>query len=852
MNHGQSVTDRMDPENSDLTSQIDQLKSRCSQAEEALREHIKNTTRYLELAEIILVELDDLARITMIGGKGCEVLGYEEGELVGKNWFKVCLPEEEYARVFSIYQQQMSGDIELTVYNENQILTKGGEVRDIAWHNALRRDDSGKIIGMISSGIDITGRLQSIEALRNSEEKYRLLFENMTTGFALHEIILDDQGKPYNYRYLEANPAFEKLTGVSASQLIGKTILDVMPDTEKYWIEIFGRVALTGEPIAYQNFSRELGKYYDTWVFSPQKNQFAVIFSDISDRMKAEEALKTVAGRLELATRAGKLGIWDWNIVEDELTWDDRMFELYGVNKEDFSGAYEAFINGVHPEDREHVEQVIREGFENGLPYDTEFRVIWPDGSLHYIRAGGQVIHDDKGRAVRMTGVNYDITERVEAQQQLHFIAHHDDLTELPNRMLFTDRLKHALISASRSDAKVALLFLDLDRFKNINDTFGHEMGDEFLKVIATRLNNEIRGSDTVARFGGDEFAVILEAISDIKEAISVAEKLLDVLADPYVINGHTFYATASIGISLFPDDATEVQTLLKHSDTAMYRAKELGRNNFQFFSRELSDQAKERHSLENDLRRALFNGEFELYYQPQFDLNTREVRAIEVLLRWHHPENGLVMPSRFISMAEETGLIVPIGKWVLSEACSQLRKWKEQGLMVVPVTINLSGRQFDDRSLLEMISSTIKDNRLDPGLLELEITEGVMINDPGNATGLLRQLKDMGIKIAIDDFGTGYSSLSYLKRYAIDALKIDQSFVRDITTDTNDMSIVMAIIAMAHSMGLNVIAEGVETEEQYEFLKAQKCDVVQGYLFSYPLPEKAMGDYLYEAGLTH
>jgi diguanylate cyclase (GGDEF)-like protein/PAS domain S-box-containing protein len=848
----QSVNDRLDQDKGEVDSLIDQLNSRCSQAEEALREQIKNTNRYLELAEIILVQLDDQARITMIGGKGYEVLGYEEGELIGKNWFKVCLPEEEYTKVFSVYQQLMSGNTELTEYYENKILTKDGELCDVAWRNALVRDDSGNIIGTLSSGIDITRRLQSIRALRSSEEKYRLLFENMTTGFALHEIILDEEGKPYNYRYLEVNPAFEKLTGVSASQLIGKTILDVMPDTEKYWIDIFGRVALTGEPIAYQNFSRELGKYYDTWVFSPQKNQFAVIFSDITDRENAEAELKTMADRLELATRAGQLGIWDWNIVEDELSWDDKMLELYGLSSEDFSGGYETFINSVHPQDRENVEQVIGKAFENGLPYDVEFRVIWPDDSVHFIRAGGQVSFDDEAKPVRMTGVNYDITEHVHAKEKLHYIAHHDDLTNLPNRLLFTDRLTRALARATRNNDLIALLFMDLDRFKNINDTFGHEIGDIFLKMIAARLKNEIRGSDTVARFGGDEFAIILEVINDIDDVISVAEKILEVLADPFVINGHTFYATTSIGISMFPNDARDAQTLLKHSDTAMYRAKELGRNNYQFFSRDLSDKALERHNLENDMRRALEHDEFELYYQPQIDLNTKQLVGLEVLLRWNHPDHGLIMPSSFISVAEETGLIVTIGNWVLNEACLQLHAWQKKGLAVVPVNVNLSGRQFVDRSLVELIIKTLNESCLDPRLLELEITEGVMIQDPENAADFLGQLNDMGIRIAIDDFGTGYSSLSYLKRYSIDTLKIDRSFVHDITTDANDRSIVMAIIAMAHSMGLRVVAEGVETDEQLDFLKSHKCDVVQGYLLSQPLSENAVADYLAEMGLPH
>jgi len=1068
----------------------------------AVREQLETATRCLELAEVMLVALDDQARVTLVGGKGYELLGYNKEELIGENWFELCLPREQYDEVYSVYRRLMAGETEFVEYYENRILTKDGQARDIAWHNSLTRDNDGKITGTLSAGIDITervralealqhnetrfrdiidvspvpyalndehqnitylnpafvstfgydtsdiptladwwpkaypdeayrqwvastwqarleqaekenrafepleltiqckdgskrtvmasaallsknfkgnhlvilyditelkraeqayrdsesmyrvivetvqegiwtidaksltsfvnpkmadilgytveemqgrsmydfmdeegrtiaeqnvkrreagiseqhefkfikkngdavwtelntsplydrqgnytgalatvtditGRYLSIKALQESEQKYRHLFENMTTGFALHEIICDEQGKPCNYRYLEVNPAFEKLTGVTASQLIGKTILDVLPDTEQYWIEIFGRVALTGEPMAYENFSRELGKYYDTWVFSPKKNQFAVIFSDATERKQAESEINALAERLELATRAAQLGIWDWDVVNDELKWDDRMFELYGADKNEFDAVYDAWVARVHPDDQAFAQQSIRDALEKGARYDITFRVVWPDGTLRHLKADGQVITNEAGEAVRMTGVNYDITDRVEAEEKLRFMAHHDELTGLPNRMLFMDRLSRALSRSSRNNRSTALLFMDLDRFKNINDTFGHETGDAFLRMIAERLKQDIRGSDTVARFGGDEFAVILEDANGVDDVIQVAEKILEVLAKPFKINNHDFYATTSIGISLFPDDASDAQTLLKHSDTAMYRAKELGRNNYQFYSKDLSARALDRLNMETHIRRALEQDEFELYYQPQYDMKTQRVVALEALLRWNHPTHGQVPPSKFIPAAEETGLIVPLGNWVLRQACSQLFDWQQSGLPIVPVTINLSGRQFVDRNLVELITSILAEREMDPRLIELEITEGVMMHNPENASHTLSHLSDMGIRIAIDDFGTGYSSLSYLKRYPINTLKIDQSFVRDVTTDPNDRSIVMAIIAMAHSMDLRVVAEGVETDEQLEFLQAHECDVVQGFLFSHPLSGSATGELL-------
>ncbi len=448
-------------------------------------------------------------------------------------------------------------------------------------------------------------------------------------------------------------------------------------------------------------------------------------------------------------------------------------------------------------------------------------------------------------KPVRMTGINYDITDRVQSQNELRFMAHHDSLTSLPNRTFFMSQLSRAIKRAERSKGSIAVFFMDLDRFKNINDTFGHDTGDKLLRLIADCLLKEIRGSDTIARLGGDEFAVIMEDINSDEDVIHAAEKIIDLLSRPFTIDNNEFYGTTSIGISLYPGDATSPQALLKNADTAMYQAKALGRNTYRFYSKELSARAHERLNLENSLRRALERNEFVVYYQPQIELLSHRLIGIEALVRWQHPELGLVLPSRFISIAEETGLIVELGRWVLLTSCSQVRNWQDQGLPVVPVSVNLSARQFISETLLDDISHTLSECGLSPHLLEIEITEGVMMQDPANAASVLNALSKTGIRIAVDDFGTGYSSLSYLKRYPIDTLKIDQSFVRDITSDPNDLSIVIAVIAMAHSMGLRVIAEGVETDEQLRFLDSHKCDCVQGYLFSHPVPADLMLEFM-------
>ncbi len=821
------------------------------QKQDSLRQQINKVNRYLDLAEVILVELDDQARIVMIGGKGYEILGYESDELIGQNWFKVCLPEEEYEQVFSIYQQLMQGNIDNVEYFENEIITKQGEHRCIAWHNALSKDNSGHIIGTVSSGIDITERFHALEALKKSEAHFRNIIDASPVPYALN----DEQ---QNITYL--NPAFVRAFGYDLNDI--PTLADwwprAYPNKEyrnwvgKTWEQRLDRALKEGvefEPfelkIRCKDGSTRFVMASASLLTEAYKGNHLIILYDITEHKQAERDVAALAERLDLATQAAHIGIWDWNVESNELNWDDRMFELYGVNQQSFGGAYDAWAAGVHPEDRDYAEQSVQDALEGKKPFDIEFRVCWPDGTIRYTKSAGQVIRDQEGHPLRMTGINYDITDRVQAQEQLQFIAHHDVLTGLPNRLLFMDRLGRALIRARRYQESIAVFYMDLDRFKNINDTFGHNTGDKFLKSIAGFLSTEIRSSDTIARLGGDEFAVIVENVSGAEDVILVAEKMLDTLAKPIKIDEHEFYVTTSIGISLFPNDSDDAEDLLKNADTAMYRAKELGRNNFQFYSEDLSTRALQRLTLEQDLRRALERDEFLLYYQPQVDLKTQRVIAIEALLRWNHPEYGLVSPNKFVAVAEETGLIVAIGQWVLTTACTQLQTWQEQGLPVVPVTVNLSSRQFVDGTLASVVTQTLENTNLEPSLLELEITEGVMIHNPEKVTHTLQQMNEQGIRIAIDDFGTGYSSLSYLKRYPIDTLKIDQSFVHDLATDSNDASIVLAIIAMAHSMGLYVIAEGVETEEQLDFLKSHDCDSVQGFLFSHPLSNNAMHDYL-------
>jgi len=433
------------------------------------------------------------------------------------------------------------------------------------------------------------------------------------------------------------------------------------------------------------------------------------------------------------------------------------------------------------------------------------------------------------------------------ATVEMEHLAYHDALTGLPNRPLFMDRLIMSVAQATRSNQKLAVFFLDLDRFKDINDSLGHSMGDGLLKSVAERIRRCVREGDTVARFGGDEFTLLIPKIDHIEDAAKIAQKILETLKIPFSIADHELFVTTSVGISIYPIDGSDPETLVRNADTAMYRAKDQGRDNYQLYAPAMNARALERLALENMLRKAISHRELVLYYQPIADMKTKAIVGVEALLRWNHPELGLLAPGHFISVAEMSGLIIPIGDWVLRTACKQTKLWQKRIDPELTVAVNLSARQFQQPNLTEIISEALEETGLDAKSLELEITESNAMQNAENTIYTLRELKSLGVRIAMDDFGTGYSSLNYLKKFPIDTLKLDQSFVREITTDSSDAAIATAVIAMAHSLNLKVIGEGVETEEQFAFLQRQKCDYIQGYLFSRPLAVENLETYLIE-----
>jgi diguanylate cyclase (GGDEF)-like protein len=486
---------------------------------------------------------------------------------------------------------------------------------------------------------------------------------------------------------------------------------------------------------------------------------------------------------------------------------------------------------------------MLQEVLQSGKSISVLHRDILADGKERLCSIGASPLWNADGSPYGILEVIRNITadlnfedQLLDHRERLFHLVHHDTLTNLPNRLLLLDRLSRMILKAKRNRSYVAVLFLDLDRFKKINETLGHDIGDQLLQAVAERLQNCVRKSDTVARLGGDEFAVLLDDLHDVKFVVMIGRKILQVISKPIIIQDYELYITGSIGISLFPDDSEDVDDLLRCADTALYRAKDAGKNNYQYYTTDMNARAFEFLLLESGLRKALDNNEFVLYYQPLFNLKTSRLIGMEALLRWQHPEKGMIAPGDFIPLAEETGLIEPIGEWVLRTACTQNKQWQDEGYSQVKVLVNMSARQFCKKNITELIGDILLETGLSPDYLGIEITESVIMQNVKSTITKLKQMRKMGISLSLDDFGTGYSSLSYLKLFPVDNLKIDRSFVFNITSDPTDAAIAASVILLAHSMNIEVVAEGVETEEQLEVLRRQGCDHVQGFLFSQPL----------------
>ena len=796
-------------------------------AEVALQESEERLRTVIANIPVVLYMLDRNGVFTLSEGKGLEALGLRPGQVVGQSAFELYRDDPD---VITALRRALAGETFRTLIRARSLVFE-------SWYSPIR-DARGVVSGMIGVATDVTERQRAEQALRASETRFHSVVK---TALSVIVVLSPD------HRILEFNPEAERIYGRRREEVLGQDYFELFLPRQK-WNEVdddLKQVLAGRESRDFENAIRSVdgSKRIIAWNVSRMDDAagrvigIVAIGQDMTVRRQAEAALRENELKFRTLFESANDAIF---LMKGERLIDcnTQALKMFGCQRHEIVGHTLIEFSPEHqPDGRPSMEKALEKinAAFGGESQSFEWRHIRQDGtpfdaevSLNAFNLGGESY---------LQAIVRDITERMQAQQRLQYLAHHDALTSLPNRAMFLERLDHALTRARWTRRPLAVLFLDLDRFKNINDTLGHDIGDGALRVTAERLKSCVREGDTVARLGGDEFTVLLEDIANSADVPAVAQKITDALSRPFELEGREFAITTSIGISLFPNDGDDSLKLLRNADTAMYRAKDQGRNKFQFYSAEMSAKALEKFMLENSLRHALEREQFLLYYQPQVDLSTGRIGGVEALLRWRHPDLGLIPPGQFIPVAEETGLMKSIDEWVLRAACAQARAWQSAGVPPVSMTVNLSGRTLSEPGLADTVGQVLRATGLAPRFLELEITENVIMQNAQATVEMLAALNRMGVRLAIDDFGTGYSSLSYLKRFPIDTLKIDQSFVRDITTDSNDASIVTAIIAMGHGLGLKVIAEGVESQGQLGFLRHQGCDGIQGFLFSRPLP---------------
>jgi diguanylate cyclase (GGDEF)-like protein/PAS domain S-box-containing protein len=806
------------------------------QAQHALLESRQRAQQYLDLVGVMLIALDTEGRVQLVNRRGCEILCAPEADILGKDWFENFLPERVRDGVKEAFTQMLEDNVAPVEYMENAILTRSGEERIVAWHNTILRDETGRVSGTLGSGEDITENRRAEQALHDSRERLRLLLDSMAEA----AYGVDIEG---NCTFV--NRAFLKILGYQdENELLGKQIHTLIhhshadgtpyPARECRMYCAYG----TNEAINVSDeaFWRRDGtaipvEYWSNPIITDGEVVGSIAtFIDITERKRAEAQLKLAATVFE---QSGE-GILITDAQHRIILTNHAFTAMTGYSATEVAGKDPNVLSSGR-QDRAFY-RAMWEALATQGRWQGEIWNRRKDGSLYEEFLSIIRVLDEKGEVAHYIGISSDITRHKEAEARIQQLAHFDVLTGLPNRALLGDRVSLALSAAQRKVAHLAVMFADLDHFKNVNDTLGHRLGDELLIAVATRLKTTVREVDTISRQGGDEFVLILPD-TDVDGAAHLAGKLLEVIAQPYQIDNYELTVTLSIGIAMYPNDGADFDVLFKRADAAMYRAKHDGRNTFRFFTPEMQAHSAHNLQMENALRRALERGQFLLHYQPQISLDDGRIAGVEALLRWQHPEMGMVAPADFIPIAEESGQILQIGEWVLRSAVKQMKDWMDNGLTPITMAVNLSAAQFRHPHLPELVAQILDEAKLAPECLELELTESVAMENAPAAIAVMDRLHARGVRMSIDDFGTGYSSLSHLKRFKIHRLKIDQSFVRDVGVDPEDQAIVSAIIRLASSLGIQTIAEGVETEVQLAFLREHACNEVQGYYFGKPQP---------------
>ena len=772
-------------------------------------------------------------RISFYNKTGEEWTGISEQDVLGKS-ITEAFGETVVGIVRPYLNKALAG--EHTSYEQLGDYPRRG-IRWIRGHLLPDRREDNSIAGVYAVLTDIHDDVVLRDNLLQQERQLRLFTDNIPESI----VYIDT-----NQRYKFVNNTFLRQRGKSRHEVIGKTTEEVLGTEAARFADVYVARALAGETVTYERLVQMFDgqKRWFNVRTVPDMNRngqvqgLYVVGMDIDELKRAELDLRRANWLLSSHFENTPLAVIEWDPAFRVRRWSPQAEKIFGWREEELSGKHYRDWKFVVEGDAVQADEVTARLITQMEPRATSLhRNHRKDGRVIWCEWYNSSLRDDAGNIISILSLAQDVTTRVLAEERLVHQATHDSLTGLPNRTMLQDRLRQAISRARRGGHRVAAMFIDLDRFKDVNDTLGHRIGDELLREMSARLGRVVRESDLLVRLSGDEFMVVLEQVTDLESPRFVATKLLEEIRQPSRIEGHDIHISGSVGISLFPDDADDVETLLKNADMAMYRAKELGKNNFQIFSVDLAEHGTAARLMENALRSAVVRNEFELYYQPKIDMRSSRITGAEALLRWHHPTRGMLTPGEFIHLAEETGLVHEIGDWVLDAAFSQARRWQEAGYADLRLAVNLAAGQFRATNLAERIRERLVREGCRPQSIEVEVTETGMLRDPEGVGRTLTALREMGLRVAIDDFGTGYSSLSHLKRFPIDTLKIDKTFVADVLTDRDDTAIVSAVIALARALDMEVIAEGVETEAQRALLAAHGCDAYQGYLFSRALP---------------